>query len=237
MNNKDLDVLLNKFYRGETSLDEERQLRQALEGDDADALLLRALDKMEDEMEVPADLEATLSGKIDEWEAQEKRYANENRKAKVVPLFWKRTAWAAAASVAVIAAVGWWLLRDGSPQVPGDNTPVIIAKVEKTAQEPSVQTVEPERDVVVPEMPSQPQHKPKSLPRAKPASTFKNNVEHLAQADKGAQSETQLSESDEEIAIAALEKFSAVLNKGMDQLDNANEKINDINNSIHQHLI
>lgn len=237
MNKKDLDILLNKFYRGETSLDEEQQLRLALGCDEADALLMQALDQMEDEVTVPADLEASLSGKIDEWEAQENRMHDENRKAKVVPLFWKRTAWAAAASVAVIAAVGWWLLRDGSPQVPGDNTPLIIAKVEKPAQEPPAQTVEPERDAVVPEVPSQSQLKPKSLPHAKPASAFKNNVEHLAQTNNGAQSEEQLSASDEEIALAALEKFSTVLNKGMDQLDNANEKINDINNTIQQHLI
>ena len=38
MNKKELDLLLSKYYRGETSLDEEQQLRQAmLEGDDADA--------------------------------------------------------------------------------------------------------------------------------------------------------------------------------------------------------
>ena len=244
MNKKDLDILLNKFYCGETSLDEEQQLRPALEGDDADALLMQALDQVEEEVEVPANLEMSLSGMIDEWEAQEKREANENRKAKVVTLFWKRTAWAAAASVAVIAAVGWWLLRNGLPQVAEDNSPSIIAKVEKSAQETSAQTVEVESDVVVsehevvvPDVPSQPQLNPKPLRHAKPASSFKNNVEHLAQANKGTQSEAQLSDSDEEIVLAALEKFSAVLNKGMDQLDNANEKINDINNTIQQHLI
>ncbi len=237
MNKKDLDMLLNKFYRGETSLDEERQLRQVLGGDDADALLMQALDQMEDEVIVPANLEATLSGKIDEWEVQEKREHDENRKAKVVPLFRKRTAWAAAASVAVIAALGWWLLRDGSPQVTGDNSPVIVAKVEEPAQKSSEQNVETEIDAIVPEMPSQPQHKIKPQHHVKPASSFKNNMEHLAKANNSTQSEVQLSDSDEEIAIAALEKFSTVLNKGMDQLDNANEKINDINNTIQQHLI
>ena len=236
MNKKDLDILLNKFYRGETSLDEEQQLRQALDGDDADALLLQALGKVEEEVEVPADLEMSLSGMIDEWEAQEKRAANENRKAKVVTLFWKRTAWAAAASVAVIAAVGWWFMHNNSQQVPGkDNLPP-IAKVVKPAQDTSIKTIETESDDVLPEIQSQPQHKPKPLPRAKPANTYKNNVEHLAQASE-IQSDEQLSASDEEIALAALEKFSAVLNKGMDQLDNANEKINDINNTIQQHLI
>lgn len=236
MNKKDLDILLNKFYRGETSLDEEQQLRQVLEGDDADALLLQALDQMEDKVEVPSDLEATLSSKIDEWEAQDNRKTEEKSKAKVAPLFWKRTAWAAAASVAVIAAVGWWFMHNKSQQMPGkDNLPP-IAKVEKPAQDTSIKTVETESDDVLPEIQSQPQHKPKPLPNAKPANAYKNNVEHLAQTSE-IQSDEQLSASDEEIALAALEKFSTILNKGMEQLDNANEKINDINNTIQQHLI
>ncbi len=234
MNKKDLDQLLSKFYNGETTLDEEQQLRQALAGDDADAMLMQALDQMGDEVEVPANLEASLSDKIDEWEAAEPSEAQENHKAKVAPLFWKRTAWAAAASVAVIAAVGWWLIRNNSQQAPGENPPVIIAEVtEDPAQAPSSQIVEPENDNV---LPAQPQPKPESLPNAKPASAYKNKVEHLAQASE-MQREEQLGASDEEIALAALEKFSTVLNKGMDQLDNANEKINYINNTIQQHLI
>lgn len=236
MNKNDLDILLNKFYRGETSLDEEQQLRRELRGDDADDLLMQALHQMEDEVDVPADLEASLSGKIDEWQALENREDNDNRKAKVIPLFWKRTAWTAAASVAVIAAVGWWWLRADPSHVDGVNQPTVIAKVEKPAQGTSLQTVEPKHDVA-PAMPSRPQRMPKSSHHAKPVTSFKHNVEHLAQANNGAQSEAQLSNSDEEIAIAALEKFSTVLNKGMDQLDNANEKINDINNTIQQHLI
>ncbi len=231
MNKNDLDILLNKFYRGETSLDEEEQLRKALEGDDADALLMKELGQMEDGVEVPSDLEASLGGMIDEWEAQE------HSKAKVAPLFWKRTAWAAAASVAVIAAVGWWLLRNIPQQVPGSTPPTIIAKVEEPAQKPSTQTAGTESEVIVPEVSSQPQRNPKPVHRAKPASAFKNNVEHLAQANNNVHSEAQLSASDEEIALAALEKFSTVLNKGMEQLDNANEKINDINNTIQQYLI
>lgn len=232
MNKNDLDILLNKFYRGETSLGEEQQLRQVLDGDDADAMLLQALDQMDDEVKVPSDLGVSLSEKIDKWEAQEES------KAKVVPLFWKRTAWAAAASVAVIAAVGWWLMRGGSKQVTPDNKPAIIAEnVAKPSQEPLIQIVEPENDNVLLNQPSHPQPKPRSLRNDKPASVYKGNAEHLAQnlaqAKTNVQDEAQPS-SDEEIAIAALEKFSTVLNKGIDQLDNANEKIENINNTIQQ---
>lgn len=236
MNKKDLDILLSKFYNGGTTLDEEHELRNALAGDDADAVLMRALDQIGDEVEVPSDLEASLSGKIDEWETTEQSEQKGHRKAKVAPLFWKPTAWAVAASVAVIAAVGWWLTHNNSQQLPGGDNPPVIAKVEKPAQDAKVQTVEPESDGMLPEMPSQPQPKRKPQLNAKSASTYKNNVEHLAQASE-MQNDEQLSASDEEIALAALEKFSTVLNKGMDQLDNANEKINDINNTIQQHLI
>ena len=141
------------------------------------------------------------------------------------------------------ASVGWHYYFDkdadwynNSQQLPGGDNPPIIAKVEKPAQDAKVQTVEPENDNVLPAQPSQPQHQSKLQLHAKPASDYKNNVEHLAQASE-MKNDEQLSASDEEIALAALEKFSTVLNKGMDQLENANEKINDINNAIQQHLI
>ena len=238
MNKKDLDILFNKFYRGETTLDEEELLRNTLAGDDADAVLMQALDQMEDEVEVPADLEASLSSKIDEWEASEQHEEKENRKTKVVPLFWKRTAWAAAASVAVIAAVGWWFTHNNSQQMPGVENPPVIAKVEdKPNQVPDSQSMTVQDDNTPSEQSSPRQSKPQSLPHAKPASAYKNNVEYLAQAKESVQSDEWLSDSDEEIAIAALEKFSTTLNKGMDQLDDASEKIEDINNTVQKNLI
>ena len=190
---------------------------------------------MEDEVEVPADLEASLSDKIDEWEAAEQQEEKVHRKAKVVPLFWKRTAWAAAASVAVIAAVGWWFTHNNSQQIPGVENPPVVAKVEdKPNQVPDSQGMTVQDDNTPSEQPSPRQPKLQSLPHAKPARAYKNNVEHLAQAKESVQGEEQLSESDEEIALAALEKFSTTLNKGMDHLNDAGEKIEDINNTIQQ---
>lgn len=238
MNNKDLDILLNKFYNGETTLDEEQILRQELAGDDADNLLMQVLDHMEETVEVPNDLEMSLSKKIDEWDAAGHKVAAGQRMSKVSFSFWKRSAWAAAASVAVLAAVGWWLMRDGSHKET-QKPPVIMAKTDKNpVQDVSAQNEDPENDIVLSEVPSQTQQKSKLPTNAKAASAFKSNVEYIAQTKANAENEESLiSETDEEIAIAALEKFSKILNKGMNQLDNAEEKINDINNTVQQHLI
>ena len=225
MNKKELDLLLSKYYRGETSLDEEQQLRQAmLEGDDADALLQQALDKVDSEIEVPGDLESSLSDMIDQWDSAEQH------EAAVAPSMWRRnTWWAAAASVAVIAAVGFWFMRNTSQPVAEQEHPV-IAQVKK----------EP--------VPSQPAPKPVPQPepvdRAKSVSSHNNSDAMLAKAaspanakgNNQASEETLLSPEEELLAMAALEKFSSTLNKGMDQLNDAGEKIENINNTIKQLL-
>ena len=46
----------------------------------------------------------------------------------------------------------------------------------------------------------------------------------------------EISEADEEEALMALVKFSTVINKGFNQLDEAGEKIEDVNHTINQHL-
>ncbi len=232
MNKNDLDILLNKFYSGETSLDEEELLRKELAGDDADAALLQALEQVEDEVKVPSGMQSSLSDMIDEWESQE------GRKAKVVPLFRRPSAWAVAALVAVIAAVGWWLMRNNRQPTPKDDNPQIIAKIEENINSVSNgQSVTIRDENIQPEQQPQQHSKPQSRSHVKPASAYINNVEHIAQAQVSPQEEPELTASDEEIAIAALEKFSTVLNKGMDQLDDANEKINEINNTVQQNLI
>lgn len=240
MNKNDIDQLLNKYYRGETTLDEEQQLLGALSDDSVDALLMKELEGVDNEIEVPADLESSLSDLIDQWDDEERQ------QAKIAPSMWRRTSWiAAAASVAIIATVGIWHLRNQhQPVQPGKQQPV-IACVEEPKTPPVVEEVstaenQPEQQPAV-------QPEPKSTPKAQqpkpnPARALKNNVEHLAQAQVKPQATTQaqahseLSASDEEIAIAALEKFYTTLNKGMDQLDDAGEKIDNINNTIKQYL-
>lgn len=238
MNNSDLDQLLSKFYRGETTLDEEQQLRSALSDDSVDALLMKELESVDNAIEVPDDLESDLSNLIDQWQDEEKQAT---RVATVAPSMWRRSSWwAAAASVAIIATVGVWLLRNQQSPQPGKQQPV-IAQVEEPETPPAAQELPPSE--------TQPEQQPAVLPQAKPkvqqpkpARVFNNNVEHLAQAHIKPQPETQaqalpeLSVSDEQLAMAALEKFSSTLNKGIDQLDDAGEKIDNINNTIKQFI-
>lgn len=245
MNKKELDLLLSKYYRGETSLDEEQQLRQAmLEGDDADALLQQALDKVDSEIEVPGDLENSLSDMIDQWDS------TEQHEAAVAPSMWRRnTWWAAAASVAVIAAVGFWFMRNTSQPVAEQEHPV-IAQVEKEPVPSQPAATQPLPVEEANTHAGQPQPVPKPVPqpepvaRAKSVSSHNNSDAMLAKAaspatSKGknqASEETLLSPEEELLAMAALEKFSSTLNKGMDQLNDAGEKIENINNTIKQLL-
>ena len=220
MNKKELDLLLSKYYRGETSLDEEQQLRQAmLEGDDADALLQQALDKVDSEIEVPGDLESSLSDMIDQWDSAEQH------EAAVAPSMWRRnTWWAAAASVAIIAAVGFWFMRNTATQ------PLPVEEANTHAGQPQP----------VPK----PVPQPEPVARAKSVSSHNNSDAMLAKAaspatakgNNQASEETLLSPEEELLAMAALEKFSSTLNKGMDQLNDAGEKIENINNTIKQLL-
>ena len=240
MNKNDIDQLLSKYYRGETTLDEEQQLLGALSDDSVDALLMKELEGVDNEIEVPADLESSLSDLIDQWDDEEQQ------EAKIDPSMWRRTSWiAAAASVAIIATVGIWHLRNQhQPVQPGTQQPV-IARVEEPKTPPVVEEVstaenQPEQQPAV-------QPEPKSTPKAQqpkpnPARALNNKVELIAQAKPQVKVKTQaqvlpeLSASDEELALAALEKFATTLNKGMDQLDDAGEKIDNINNTIKQYL-
>ncbi len=223
MNSKELDILLSKYYRGETSLDEELQLRNALSDDSADALLMKELEAVDNEIEVPADLEKMLSDKIDEWEADEKNVA------KVAPSQWRRTAWAAAASIAVVAAIGWWYVNNNSQPIVEKKAPVIAAVPEKV---PAVEPIAEGEPVVTPPQPA-------PMPQVRAQKTLlrdnKKVASHLAQVKKKSGAE-ELSANDEEMALAALEKFSSVLSKGMEQVDDASEKIDNINKTINQYL-
>lgn len=240
MNKNEIDQLLSKFYRGETTLDEEQQLRNVMSDDSVDALLMKELESVDNEIEVPSDLESNLSDLIDQWDDEEQQ------EAKIAPSMWRRTSWwAAAACVAIIATVGVWFMRNPQqPAQPGKQQPPVIARVEEPTTPPVVEEVPPAETQLEQQPAVQPQPEIKQkVQQAKSARVFNNNVMHLAQAQAKpqvktkAQAQSELSASDEEIALAALEKFATTLNKGMDQLNEAGEKIDNINNTIHKHLL
>lgn len=239
MNKNEIDQLLSKFYRGETTLDEELLLRNSLSDDSVDALLMKELEDVDNEIEVPADLESSLSDLIDQWDDEEQQ------EAKIAPSMWRRTSWwAAAACVAIIATVGVWFMRNPKqPAQSGKQRPV-IARVEEPTTPPVVEEVPPAETQLEQQPAVQPQPEIKQkVQQSKSARVLNNNVMHLAQAQAKpqvktkAQAQPELSASDEEIALAALEKFATTLNKGMDQLNEAGEKIDNINNTIHKHLL
>lgn len=240
MNKNEIDQLLSKFYRAETTLDEEQLLRNALSDDSVDALLMKELEGVDSEIKVPAYLESNLSDLIDQWNDEEQQ------QAKIAPSIWRRTSWwAAAASVTIIATVGVWFMRNQQqPAQQGKQQPV-IARVEEPTTPPVVEEVPPAetQPEQQPAVQPKPESKPKAQqPQSKSASVLNNNVMHLAQAqDKPqvktqAQAQPELSASDEQLALAALEKFATTLNKGMEQLNDAGEKIDNINNTIKQYL-
>lgn len=241
MNKNEIDQLLSKFYRGETTLDEEQQLRNVLNDDSVDALLMKELEAADDDIEVPANLESNLSDLIDLWEA------NEQQQAKIAPSMWQRSSWwAVAASVAVIATLGLWFMRNPQqPAQPGTQQPV-IAQVEEPITPPAIEEVTPAETLPEQQSALQPQPQPEVKPKAQqpsPMRMHKNKVEHLAQAQvkpqvkTQAQAQPELSADDEELALAALEKFSTTLNRGFEQLSDADETINNINNTIKQLLL
>lgn len=237
MNKNDIDQLLSKFYRGETTLDEEQQLRSALSDDSGDALLMKELEDVDNAIDVPADLESSLSDLIDQWDNEEQQ------EAKIAPSMWRRSSWwAVAASVAIIATAGVWFLHNRQqPAQPGAQQLATAQVEEPTATPPAVEELPPPETQPEQQPAAKPEPKAKA-PHPAPTRMLKNNVEHLAQAQLKPQVKTQapaqpqLSASDEELALAALEKFSTTLNKGFDQLNDASEKIENINNTINQYL-
>lgn len=233
MNKKDLDILLSKFYCGETTLDEERQLRESLAGDDADALLMQGLEQMDDEVEVPSDLESNLSDLIDQWQDEEQQ------ETKVTPLLWRRSSWwAAAASVAVLAVAGYMFMRN-EPKVDNANKKPVIAKVEKKTIPQHKTDVEGPKQGE--KLAVKPQQEPLTAAREsrkdRPAKVYRPQ-EVASQASHVAQNSNKeiLSPDDEQAAIEALKKFSDVLNKGASHINDASEKINNVNNTIQQYL-
>lgn len=237
MNQNELDILLRKFYDGETTLDEEKLLREVLAGDDADKLLMQGMKQMGQEIPAaPADLEQSLSDMIDEWEEQE----SHDKVAPIAPVAsstWRRPAWwAAAASVAVVVAAGWWFMRDSKPS----GTEVEGPMTAQTTPAPQTESedIEAPQEITPPaaqDNDSEQASSPRKTRSEQPKRVYPRK--DLGKEPLLAQASPRDLTSDGQAAVEALAKFSSTLNKGMDQFSRAQDKIEDINNTINQHLI
>ena len=79
--------------------------------------------------------------------------------------------------------------------------------------------------------------RPQVAPKARPVkSVRRHQAVHIAQAKFEADDDPEISEADEEKVLMALVTFSTVLNKGVGQLEEASETIEEVNNTIKQHL-
>lgn len=225
MNKKELDILLEKYYRGETSLAEEGQLQEALCDDNVDALLMDGLASIANEdVEIPTELERILSDNIDEWEAAERRVQAVAPSRSKNPIWW-----AVAASFVVVVAIGGWRVSKYSETTVQQNNP-IIAKV----PEPVVQNSVPqEKDIT--KQSDNPQAKEQVKPRMR-RETKRVEIRRVTQVASHECVNPNLTDDEQEMALAALEKFSAVLDKGANRLNEAGGKMEEFNNTIKQYF-
>ncbi len=135
----DIQTLLEKFWEGETSLEEERLLKSYFATGNVDARLLQF---------------APL------FQAIREEQTVQLNKAKLVPIR-PQMYWAAAASIAILLAVGtWWLFSKPETTTVLAHQPVMVAP--QTTHQP---IVEPEKQVLAQaQHPSPPKRKinPKS---------------------------------------------------------------------------
>ena len=145
----------------------------------------------------------------------------------------RRATWAAiAVIVAAIVALGWWFSH-GDSQLE-HHAPVIANNTDKTKLAPS--TNDEDTVIVVDEeskgVRSQAAQDTKSVKSVK---HNHNKDVPIVQDEVEADNELEISEADEEEALKALAKFSTVINKGFNQLEEASKMIEDVSHKINQH--
>ncbi len=109
--NNELRTLLDRFYGGEATEAEERQMRELLEtttGEEFEADK-RIIAGLEQSVPVPDGLEDRLSRAIDGWEAAEKMAERKRRMMPKAPMWWRVAG--IAASVAIMVGVGMTMNR------------------------------------------------------------------------------------------------------------------------------
>lgn len=109
---KDIEALLEKYWAGETSLEEERQIKRYFAQGEVDsrlqgfAPLFRAIRE-----EQTVQLEKTKT-------------------AVIKPMMYGTKLWMTAASVALLLVAGWWLLRQPEPAAMANQTKETIVPID-----------------------------------------------------------------------------------------------------------
>lgn len=137
MNTKDIIQLLERYYRGETTLEEERLLKDYFRSHDvpphlqADREAFLLLDSQaQPDVPLPRGMEQRLSAQIDRWD-------NDSRRRPHTRFRLTRAArWYAgiAASLLIAAGAGLYSLHDSHPRDTFDNPELAYAETQRALQ-------------------------------------------------------------------------------------------------------
>jgi hypothetical protein len=238
MDNEKIEKLLEAFYEGSTTADEERQLADYFRSEKnvpekwkADAAIILSLDgKKHEDVEIPEGLEQRLSDAIDAKAATESE-------GKVVHVAWLKVI-SIAASIAIIAGIGIALLNGGKT----DNVAV------KPKQQVTAQTVKPKPQVV---QQSATEQQPKRLiaKAAKPVrhrhyyrAKMKVQQEEVPEVKETEQpaandlADVQLTDEQCKIAFEALELMAQKLKAANEEYSLADAKVQEVKETIDKEL-
>ncbi len=107
MKTEDIDILIARFYRGETDEDEEKLLVQYFNSENSnvscktDSTVLLSLTA--EEAEVSSDLENKMSLLIDSWEESDK-----NKTKHIATIEFRKRILSIAATILLVVSIGFW---------------------------------------------------------------------------------------------------------------------------------
>ena len=118
----EIEKLLVRYYDGETTEAEEKELKRFFTGEEVPAHLLAEKElflQMSElpEPEVPIDMESKLSHLVDEWDIREKRTVKVKKHARVLRLQWIGSV---AASLLILFSIGMYMYKPDMSPAPQD---------------------------------------------------------------------------------------------------------------------
>lgn len=117
----EIEQLLTRYYNGDTSQAEEKELKRFFAEEDVPAHLLAEkeifMQLAASPAGMPEGLESRLSRKIDEWDTRERRTLNAQRKGRILRLQWIGSI---AASLLILFATGMYLQQPHHAPAPQD---------------------------------------------------------------------------------------------------------------------